>query len=856
MNAMKSKLFLRLLAALVVPALACTLSGTTNTLPPTETPGAVSQPTATPDGNGTTNNGLFVLNLTQSDQEGLVKRADQIYQSIINTGGEVSRTVLLDAYAQLATYQHVGGQWNSVGPAPIQGVFLPQGQVPGSGRTNGFAVDPRDPNVVYAAISIGGIWKTTDGGQTWAALTDQQVPLIYGDIVMDPKNPDTLYAPLGEMDGQLAAQYGFLANGIMRSRDAGKTWQLVGQDTFLGAAVSSLVFDQSGKMYASSGEMQVVFGPDNMPDFGIFSSSDGGDTWQRLAACKDFGPCDPQSGVQHPSLVGGFFDVQVGGDGALYASHCIVDCVSTSLIRSKDGGQTWEKLDISAALAAWQKANGAQISYFDEAQKFPRLTGFSIAVSATDPKTLLAGGGIRYKDNKGKKRMSSWVIRSIDGGDNWEWLRKVPDYCTSSGNANQCTYDNILRIDPTDAKVMYVGGSFSLDPDAYTWVAVLRRSTDGGDTWTDVTPAVDGSFMHPDMHGFAFDPSNPKVIWVGTDGGVYRSKDTSANPPQWESLSNGLGTLLFIDVGLHPTDPNFLVAGMQDNARATTTDRKIWNGAASGDGAYVAVDPFNPQIVYGSIYPPSIFERNSAAGIGDFKTWAPADEYGYTKGLDGNDNWPFYPPFTVDPNKEGVLYIGSNRVYRTDNRGNLWKPVSDYVNKTQYGQVQCIAIAPSDSNTIYVGTTDGTVWASTDGSKTWSEVTGSTFSPRNVNRLAVDPNDPTTVYAVFGGFNVQTPDTPGHVFVSHNGGGSWEDTSLNLPDAPLSSVVVDVRDKYAGVYVGGALGVWVLQNGGQQWLPYGNGMPFTLVTSLKLNPATGVMAAATYGHSAWVIDMP
>jgi photosystem II stability/assembly factor-like uncharacterized protein len=853
---MKSKLLLRLLVLLIVPALACTLSGNTDTLPPTTTPEPAASPTATAVGNATTNNGLFVLNLTESDQQGLIKRADEIYQHMINTGGEVSRTVLLDAYAELATYQHVGGQWNSVGPAPIEGVYLPQGQVPGSGRANGFAVDPRDSNTVYAAISIGGIWKSTDAGQTWASLTDQQVPLIYGGILLDPKNPDTLYAPLGEMDGQLSAQYGFLANGIMRSRDAGKTWELIGQDTFLGASVSSLVFGPDDKLYASSGQTQVFFGPDNMPDFGIFSSSDGGDTWQRLASCSDFGSCEPQSSSPHPSLLGGFFDLQVASDGTLFASHCVVECFSTSLIRSKDGGQTWDRLDISAALAAWQSANSAQVQYLDDAQKLPTLTGFAIGVSATDPKLVLAGGGIKFKDNKGKKRVSSWALRSTDGGDSWEWLTGLPDYCSSSGHTNQCTYDNVVRIDPTDAKVMYVGGSFTSDPDTRDWVAVLRRSTDGGDSWTDVTPAVEGSFMHPDMHGFAFDPNDTKVIWVGTDGGVYRTPDASADPPKWDALSQGLNTLLFIDVALHPTDPNYLLAGMQDNARAYTTDRQTWHGAASGDGAYVAVDPFKPTTVYGSIYPPSIFERNTNGGEGNYKTWSPPDDYGYITGLDGNENWPFYPPFAVDPNNEGVLYIGSTRVYRTDDRGDNWTPVSDQLNKTEYGAVQTIEVAPSDSNTIYVGTTDGTAFASTDGAKTWSEITGSSFSPRNLNRLAVDPNDPKTVYAAFGGFNVQTPDTPGHVFASHDGGGSWEDISYNLPDAPLSSVVVDARDKYAGVYVGGALGVWVLQNGSQQWLPYGNGMPFTLVTSLKLNPTTGVMAAATYGHSAWVIDMP
>lgn len=126
------------------------------------------------------NNGLFVLNLSESDQKGLELRGDEILQSILDGGGEVDRGVLLSAYAQLAELPHVGGEWQSIGPAPIQGVFMPQGQVPGSGRVNGFAIDPRNTDVVYAAASIGGLWKTEDGGQSWRSLSEQNVPLDYG----------------------------------------------------------------------------------------------------------------------------------------------------------------------------------------------------------------------------------------------------------------------------------------------------------------------------------------------------------------------------------------------------------------------------------------------------------------------------------------------------------------------------------------------------------------------------------------------------------------------------------------------------------------------------------------------------
>ncbi len=852
---MNSKLILRLIMALVVPALACTMTSTT--LPATSTPEAEQAPTSTPEGGGVDANGLFVLNLSESDQKGLELRADEILQSILDGGGEVDRGVLLQAYAELAQLQHVGGEWHAIGPAPIQGVFMPQGQVPGSGRVNGFAVDPRNTNVVYAAASIGGLWKTEDGGQSWRSLSEQQVPLIYGGIVIDPSNPDTLYALLGEFDGQVSYAYGYLANGIMRTQDAGATWQLVGEETFLGASVTSLEFAPDGTLYASSGQMSVYYGPPNMPDFGVFRSTDGGDSWDRLASCSDFGSCVPRSGGENRSLLGGFFDLKVASNGNLFTSFCIFQCFSTSILRSTDGGQVWEQLDLQPALEDWSTQNEVTVEYLDDAQTLPAIDGFELSVSKTDSNIVLAGGGVSYQDQKQNEGVWSWIIRSQDGGDSWQWLPEAGDYCSGTGGSPQCTYDNIIEIDPTDPNIMYAGGSFSIDPDNYNWIAVIRRSADGGDTWADLTPAVDGSLMHPDAHGMSFDPTDPARLWVGTDGGIYRTDDASADPPQWQSVSEGLNTLLFIDVALHPTDPSYLVGGMQDNAKAYTNDRGTWHGAASGDGAYVAVDPFQPNIVYGTIYPPSIFERNENGGEGDFTEWNPSgDSNGYNAGLDSNDNWAFYPTFAVDPNNEGVLYLVSNRVYRTDDRGDSWTPVSDYLNASELGNIQSIELAPSDSNVIYVGTTDGTAWVSTDGAQSWGEITGANFPPRNLNRLAVDPNDPNTLVAVFGGFNVQTPDSPGHVFVSRDGGGSWEDISFALPDAPLSSVVIDVREQYAGVYVGGALGVWVLQQGTSDWLPYGTGMPFALVSSLKLNPATGVMAAATYGRSVWVLDMP
>ena len=859
---MKTRFAWFVLLAAALGLAACGGGPSPERLPPTATSAPTPAPTPTPEGGGATS-GFFVLNLSQSDQEGLEQRADEIYQRLINNAAEVDRGVLLDAFELLSQYEPIGGEWQSIGPAPIDGVYMPQGRVPGSGRVNGFGIDPRDTDVVYAAASAGGIWKTEDGGQSWRSLTDDQVPVIYGGIVLDPDDPDTLYGLLGEFDGQVASTYGYLANGIVRSRDAGETWELIATDVFNAAAVTALVFDADGVMYAASGQTSVITAPPDQPDYGVFRSTDGGDSWDALITCGGACLLAPQVGID--ARLGGFMDLDIAADGTLYATLCNIECVGTSILRGTDGGDSWETLDFSDALAAWEQENEVEIqrldlNYLGDESPVTYVNGLELAVAPSDSSVLLAGGGLFWtgQDEKGRDIEGSWsfAMRSADGGDTWEWLPDAGDYCTGGGSSPQCTYDNIVEIDPSDSDVMYLGGSLTPDDETYDWIAVMRRSDDGGESWRDLTPAGDPtSHMHPDAHGMAFDPNDPSVVWVGNDGGIYTTADASAEPPQWETRSNGINTLLFIGIGLHPTDPDYVIGGLQDNGLAFTTDGgRVWNGASQGDGGYAAVDPFDPTLVYGGTYPPYIFQRNENGGEGGGDEWYPGFGGGYTDGLDLNDNWLFYSPFIVDPGNEGVIYIASDYVYKTEDRGDTWFVVSDSL--SDGGSVQTLAVGIDDPQALWAGTTDGRVWVTFDGGENWNDVTGGDFPARNVTRIAVDPADALTAFVVFGGFNVQTPGTPGHVFRTTDGGDSWDDLTLNLPDAPLSSVVVDARPDSAGVYIGGALGVWALLDGSDQWQPYGTGMPFALVSDLELNADTGVMVAATYGRSVWLMQMP
>ena len=791
------------------------------------------------------------IDLNDTDAQNFEKRLQDVASGLISIDGDVERNVLIDAYKELGKYKPVGGTWHSAGPSTIASVNMPQGQIPSAGKINAFAIDPRDTNVVYAAASFGGIWKTTDGGSNWQSLTDNQVPMVYGGIEMDPKNPDVLYALLGEFAPSMVREYGYLANGIMRSTDAGRSWKLIGSDVFKGAVVTALAFDSTGNIYATSGIELPMKAPPGRPDFGVFVSSDKGDSWTRLLDCGKL--CAYQTG----EISGGFFSLAVGSDDALYAVRCSYSCVGAVILRSTDGGQNWDELDYSNALAAWEKAKKVKLltsRYTDEVA----VTGLAIAVAQSDPKVLLAGGGLYYGGSKkGEVNPASFAMRSTDGGDSWELLPGAADYCTGSGHNMQCSYDNIVAIDPTDAKIMYLGGSFSIDKTAKGWSGVIQRSADGGKTWRDTNPvANEASWMHPDSHGFRIDPKNHNVVWVGTDGGIYRTEDASQPQPAWEHRSGGINTLLFIGVGLHPTDPKYMIGGLQDNAIALTTDGgKTWPGASQGDMGYTAVDPFNPDIVY-STWPKGGFARNEDGGKGGANNgWEE-----HTSGLASDDRFLFYAPFVVDPKNEGVLYIASQRVYKTTDRGDSWDPISDALSGDK-GSIRSLAISASDPQVLYAGTTEGRIWTSSDGGKHWQRTTPKILPTRQVNHIAIDPTNPQVAVAVFGGFDAQTPYAKGHIFRTTDGGKNWQDISYTLPDAPIGAVVIDSRAKYAGIYIGGALGVWVLSgnptaDASKQWQPYGAGMPYTLVSDIQLNTKTGIMAAATYGRSIWTMEMP
>ena len=695
-------------------------------------------------------------------------------------------------------------QWQSIGPAPMKNSMMGSQPVDVSGRVRALAIHPTNSNIVYLGAAQGGVWKTTNGGASWTPLTDNQPALAIGALAIDPVNPDIIYAGTGEPTLGLDNYYGA---GILKSSDGGQSWTLLGSNVFGGIAVAEIVINpqNTAVIYAAAAASGVRGA--NSPPRGVFRSQNGGQTWEALLTCTDCnGATDLVMNPQTPST--------------LYTAF-----YGYGVFRTEDSGANWTQL--TGGLPNPQQYGVGRVR---------------LAISASSPQTVYASYHLMVPNQYD----GAIVFRTNNGGAAWTQV--------STGNYNfcgsQCWYSHVIAVHPQNPNTLFLGGMADYAGETLENFRILRvvvRTNDGGANWIDLSPnTAPNRSLHPDMHTIAIDRANPQVIWVGNDGGVWRSSDGGQI---WENRNTSLATLQFTGFAVDPANDSVIQGGMQDNNKAFTTNGGStpgWTAADRGDGGFALIDPFQANTWYGTRFGKT-FQRNDQ-GPGFTGDWPFK-----VNGIDQQDPSLFYIPIAASPTTPGTLYLGTNRVYRTTDRGESWTPISgDLSNGQQY--VSAITAAASDSNVIYAGTSDGNIQVTRNGGATWSNLTKAPLPNRFVSRIAVDGNDANIVYAVFNGFATHTPGQPGHVFKSSNGGQSWQDISGNLPDIPTLSIILDPNAANT-IYIGTDTGVFQTANGGASWQPFNNGLPNVAVVDLAMNGAGTRLFAATHGRSIWRVDL-
>jgi hypothetical protein len=684
--------------------------------------------------------------------------------------------------------------WTPLGPAPIA-----SGQncaLTCSGRVNSIAIDPTNSNVIYAAGAQGGVWKTTDGGTSWVPLTDSECSLAMGSIAIDPLNTQIIYAGTGELNNSGDSYYGC---GVLRSTDGGNTWQQQGSASFLrstgGVRISKVVIDNAT---AGSTTTTVVLAATSG---GLYRSMDSGNTWVRVLVVIS------SDIVQDPTPGSTVMYAAAGGAGGSSG----IGNPPNGIYKSIDAGATWTILT-GVAPNTLPTTNVGRIN---------------LAISQSAPGTVYAAIE-DANDHVGTDGALLGLFKTADGGATWtKQAATLSTGASMCGGGAQCWYDMVIAVDPTNAQNVYFGG-FS-----------IYRSTNGGASFVDI-----GTSIHVDQHAIAFDPTSPTTVFAGSDGGIFKTTNVLATPsPTWTSLNTNLVlTQFYAGVSISPTDALLILGGTQDNGtlQAQSSTLAAWPSVLGGDGGFTAIDQITGLTAFAE------FQWTQGTGQGPFRRSSPTSGFtSKSSGISFSDNAAFIPPMVMDPTRPRILFFGTTNLYRTANSGDAWTNIGTSL-VTSTGTITAIGVAPSDSLTVYVGSSDGRVSYTHDLGGTWITATGP--SGVAITDFAVDPRDARTAIVTLSGF-VPT----NHVWRTTDGGATWTNISFDLPDIPTLAVVLEPGSR--DIDIGTDLGVFTLRNGATSWTPVLNGLPNVAVYDLVFDAPRSRLIAATHGRGMFSLDV-
>lgn len=691
-------------------------------------------------------------------------------------GEELPRHAYDIAAAEATRLPVVGGRWSSIGPTNI------------GGRIVDLALDPRRKDALYVASASGGLWRSTDAGATFAPAWPDDLTQAMGSVAVAPDG--TIYAGTGEANpggGSLT----YTGTGVYKSTDGGRNWANIGlRDS---GALGKIVIDPRDPKRLFVAATGSLFNPGG--ERGVYRSTDAGRSWTRvLNGVNDttgatevmFDPVNPQR------MLAVMWDHRRQPHLRTYSG------VGSGVYRSVDGGATWQRLDGLVPAAT-------------------DLGRIGVGIAPTDPNRLYAiiGRGVSSTNSFGG------FFTSADGGNTW--TQQPDDPVMGAQQSSFAWWFGKVWVNPDDARHVHVAG------------VGLSTTHDGGLTWS-----VDSESLHVDHHAMAWDPRYPTRVYLGNDGGTYRSD--SDGDGGWVKATHEPYTQ-FYSAAITPQDTARVSGGTQDNGSLRSWGPARFNEYVGGDGEENLINPTNVNNVFACYQYGNCFRSTDG---GDTTTF-------FTPGTTANRrNW--FTPVQFDPNDPNVMYYGGNRLNRSTDNGVTWTPISPDLtggpgqDAYPFGTITTVAAATSDSRTIYVGTDDGRVWVTRDLGANWTMVlSGMPW----VTRVAVDPRNASTVYATLSGY--RSGNYQPHVMVSRNAGVSWTDLSGNLPQAPVNDVIIG---RFGALYVATDQGVFASVGNIGRWLRLGRGMPLVPVDDIEYDSRNHRLVAATFGRSMYELTVP
>jgi photosystem II stability/assembly factor-like uncharacterized protein len=689
--------------------------------------------------------------------------------------------IRIDAYAKAIAWKKqtrtksVDGIWEFVGPENI------------GGRISDIEIPIDQAETYYIGAASGGIFKTTDAGDTWNPIFDSQEMLSIGDIEISKSNTDVLWVGTGEVNaggGSLV----YNGDGIYTSTDAGLTWESKGLANV--GSIGKVLIDPNDENTLFVGAMGPLFSDDS--NRGVYRSTDGGETWEQVLFVSDItGVIDM---ANHPSnseiIYAATWERVRRPEYRDYGGE------TSGLYRSLDGGDTWSELSNGLPSIASQKGR------------------ISISISQSNPEVLYS----RYADASGAIQ---GVYRTADGGDNWTTVNS-----SQLNNVGFHWWFRGIYVDPTDENTIY-----NVDYE-------VQKSVNGGMSWTTAFPGV-----HVDQHALAFNTMADGEVLLGNDGGLYKSTNDGASSVKDVTLP----ITQFYRFHVDPQNEDKIYGGSQDNStiRTTTAGLSNWSIINGGDGFQPLVDASNTNTIYALSQNGNL--RKSVNNAGSFSN--------ATNGIPSGDRNNWDTPIAMDPQNSQVLYYGTQRVFKSSNAAGNWSAISSDLSNgsgggnLSFGTITSIDVSPLDSDVITAGTDDGNIWITLDGGENWDNVSA-TLPDLWCTKVLADRSDANSFYVTFSGYRYG--ESLGHVFKSNNAGETWTDIGSSIPDIPVNDIVKDLNGK---LYVATDIGVLVSDDDGTSWEPLGENMPSVVVTDMHIHEANQFLYAATYGRSAYKIDI-
>tara|TARA_R110002096_G_scaffold386418_3_gene580486 strand:- start:34473 stop:38996 length:4524 start_codon:yes stop_codon:yes gene_type:complete len=668
-----------------------------------------------------------------------------------------------------------------------------------------------NPSVLSQAFNAVQQAQSTTNGGNWVAKGPFNGSPIGGigrinRITFDPNNSTIVWA-------------GAPAGGLWKSTDGGTSWSS-NTDLLPNLGVSDIAIDPNNSqiMYLATGDRD----GGNTYSYGVLKSIDGGQTWNTTGLVHNVSNMNRISDIYiNPNNTN---IIVVSTRQGIYrstnaaASFTQVQSGVFNSIEQKPGDPNilYTSTIINASSDIWKSINNG-ISWTQISSSNIPTSGirrFELAVTADDPDYVYAIAGNASNGFEG-------IYKSTNSGLTWTKTTNSSSpnllgwRANGSDSGGQAWYDLALAVSPTNKDILYTGG------------VNIWRSTDGGNNWSisaHWTGSGSAAFVHADIHHLIFNPDGR--LYAGTDGGVYRRPSSNNN---WVSLNDGMNITQYYRISADGIDTSLVAAGAQDNG-THLYDNGTWDHILGGDGMDCAVNPKNPSIIYASSQYGNFRKSNNRGN--SFNA-----NFGLSSNVRGTGAW--VTPIRVDPIHPDTLYIGYSSVYRSFDGGNNFSAVGNGYNGNNIDQ---IAISPTHTHVIYIAD-GGSLYRSDNYASNFSSLAAP--GSGSITQIAVGYDDPMHVYITRSGYS-----SGQKVYESFDGGGSWNNISLNLPNIPANCIVPEISQAN-GLYVGTDLGVFYKDDNMDNWVPFNSGLPNVIVNDLEINYQDRKLKAGTYGRGLW-----